>query len=54
MFYQIIRNQEEIIISATKAMIETHVAETAIIIIPGRYLKILQPDSITQWKQCQS
>ena len=53
MFYPIIRIQGENIISATKAMIETHVAETAIRIIPGRHLKILQPDSITQWKQCQ-
>ena len=39
MFSPIIRSQEENIISATKAMIETHVAETAIIITPGIYLK---------------
>ena len=54
MFSPITRSQGGNIISATKATIETHVAETAIRIIPGRHLRILQPDSITQWKQCQS
>ena len=53
MFYPITRSQGKHIISATKAMIETHVMETAIRIIPERYFQILQTDSITQWKQCQ-
>ena len=33
MFYPIIRSQEDNIVSATKAMIETHILEKVIIII---------------------
>ena len=40
-------------VSATKAIIETQVAEKSIRTILREKLKILQQDSITQWKKCQ-
>ena len=40
------------IVSATKAIIETHVSENTIRIIPIM-IRQITTDSITQWKQCQ-